>query len=75
MLCCFILIAMKTFLDPCQFRFAKLSLVRSTLWYKNHTKILIFSGTIIFQIYFIKKGVWSFIKSKYKDLTMNFPML
>jgi hypothetical protein len=36
-------------------------------------KILIFSGTLIFQIYFLKKGVWSFIKYKYKDLTVNFP--
>jgi hypothetical protein len=72
MLYYFILITMKTFLEPCQFLLAKLSLVKSTLWCKKHMKILIISGTLIFRIYFLKKCVWSFTKSMYKEWTVNF---
>ena len=59
-------------LQPCQFRLDKLSLVRIT-WQRNHIKILVFKGTLIFQIKFVEKSAWSLIKSWYKDLTVKTP--
>jgi hypothetical protein len=42
---------------------AKLSFVRISFLFKNHMKILIFSGTLIFQRYFLRNFVFPFNSS------------
>ena len=61
------------FLHPCQFLRTRLSFVRITLRYRNHIKILIFSGTFIFQMNLRWEDTWPLIKSRYKDWTVNLP--
>jgi hypothetical protein len=56
---------------PCQFHLARLSLVNTTLLFKNHIKILIFNGIFNFHKYVRKNLVWPFIKFKYIDLTVK----
>jgi hypothetical protein len=58
---------------PCHFLLTKLSFVGITFLCRNHMKILIFKGTFIFQMYFLRYTVCPFNKSKYIDLTVNTP--
>jgi hypothetical protein len=52
----------------CQFIFVKITLLG-----RNHMKMLIVSGTFIFQIYLERNLMYLFIKSRYIDLNENEP--
>jgi hypothetical protein len=58
---------------PFYFLLIRLSLVRITFWWWNHMKILILSGTFIFQIYFLRNIMSSSRRSKYIDFTVKIP--
>jgi hypothetical protein len=71
MLYCLLFVTKDHFLLLFQLIFWKLSIVRSTYLWNYRIKILILSGTFIFQMYFITYKVWPFSKSKYIDLTVK----
>jgi hypothetical protein len=58
-----------TFFIPVLFSLSKVILVRIIVSYSNHTKILIFNDTFIFQIY-LHRIVCPFIMSEYVDFTL-----
>jgi hypothetical protein len=66
---CLIMITKATFFT---FRLIKLSLVRISFLYWNHIKILVFNGTYIFHIYFLRYTVFPFNISRYMLLTVIF---
>jgi hypothetical protein len=47
--------------------------VKRTLRWKNHIKIVIFNGTLIFQIFLHRYRLWSFQRSKYINLMIKLP--
>lgn len=60
---------------PFQFRFARLSLVRVTLFFRYHKKILILNGTLIFQIEHFCGLIASLINAIYIDRVEKVPLL
>jgi hypothetical protein len=63
------------FVHPFHLCLVKLSLVSKTLLLRNHINILILRETLTSHRYFLKKSVWSFIRSSYIDFTVNKPLV
>ena len=61
------------FLQPCQLRLAKLTLVKITLLLRNHRNIFTFRGIFSFHNFLLSIGTSSWTIASYMELTENLP--